>query len=296
MTKYSYFPGCSLKGTGRAYEESLLPEQRALDIQLEELDDWNCCGATAYFGVDKKLAAAVAGRNLSLAETQKMDDVVIPCTGCYLTLRKAQSHLKDNKGDIVHSALEGAGLKGGETVALRHPVELLYADVGVDKIKAAAKKPLKGWKVASYYGCQLVRPYCDIDDPYDPHILDDIMTACGAEAVDFPYKTRCCGGALTGTVEEVGLRLVYVLLSEMVNRGANCVVTMCPLCHFNLDVYQKKVVEKFGQEYEKAFGKKYRPLPILHFTQVMGLAFGLKESELGLSELMLGPESLLRAV
>ncbi|NMB99654.1 MAG: disulfide reductase [Thermoanaerobaculaceae bacterium] len=296
MKTYGYYPGCSVRSSSKSYEKSLLLVMKGVGLKLKEIDDWNCCGATAYFGTDKKMATAIAGRNLCLAEQQKLEDMVIPCTGCYLTLRKSQDHLKENKSDIVSSALEGAGLKGGDNVALRHPVDVLFNDVGVEKIKSFVKKPLKNWKIASYYGCQLVRPYGDVDDPYNPTILDKIMTTCGAEAVEYPYKTRCCGGALTGTVEDVGLRLVYILLAEMIKRGANCVVTMCPLCHFNLDVYQSKVEEKFGEEFKKSFGRKYEPLPILHFTQAMGIAFGFRESELGLSELMVEPKALLKAV
>lgn len=295
MKTYGYYPGCSVRSSSKAYERSLLLVMKSLGAQLKEIDDWNCCGATAYFGTDKKMATAIAGRNLSLAEQQKMDDVVIPCTGCYLTLRKSQDYLKDHKGDKVHEAMLGAGLKGGERVALRHPAEVIHNDIGVEAVKKQVKRQLKGLKVASYYGCQLVRPYEDVDDAYHPMILDDIMTACGAEAVEYPYKTRCCGGALTGTVEEVGLRLVYILLAEMHKRGANAVVTMCPLCHFNLDAYQKKVVSKFGAEYKKTFKKEYKPLPILHFTQVMGWAFGYKSKELGLGDIMVEPKSLLAA-
>lgn len=296
MKTYGYYPGCSVRSSSKSYEQSLLLVMKGVGVKLKEIEDWNCCGATAYFGTDKKMATAVAGRNLCLAEQQKMNDVIIPCTGCYLTLRKSQEHLKEETKGIVRNALDEAGLKGGTKVSLRHPVDVLYNDVGLNTIKSLVKKPLKGWKIASYYGCQLVRPYGDVDDPYNPHILDDIMGICGAEVVDYPYKTRCCGGALTGTVEDVGQRLVYILLAEMRKRGANCVVTMCPLCHFNLDVYQKKVVEKFGEEFKKNFGKNYEPLPILHFTQVMGVAFGYKESQLGIKELMFEPKALLTAV
>lgn len=296
MRTYGYYPGCSVRSSSKGYEKSLLNIMKALNVKLKEIDDWNCCGATAYFGTDKKVATAVAARNLCLAEQQKLEEMIIPCTGCYLTLRKSQEFLKENQGDIIHSSLAGAGLVGGENVKLRHPVDVLFNDIGVDKIKKLVKRPLNGWKIAAYYGCQLVRPYGDIDDPYHPHILDDIMVACGAETVDYPYKTRCCGGALTGTVEDVGLRLVYIILAEMVKRGANCVVTMCPLCHFNLDVYQAKVQKIFKEEFEKSFKKMFEPLPILHFSQVIGFAFGLKENELGMKELMVEPKALLRAV
>lgn len=296
MKTYGYYPGCSVRSSSKGYEKSLLLIMKNLGAKLKEIDDWNCCGATAYFGTDQNMATAVASRNLSLAEQQKMDDLIIPCTGCYLTLRKSQDYIKEHKESIVRNALDEAGLKGGEKVILRHPLEVIYNDFGVDKIKSLVKKPLKGWKIVSYYGCQLVRPYCDVDDPYQPVILDKVVEACGAEAVDYPFKTRCCGGALTGTVEEVGLRLVYVLLAEAIKRGGNCIVTICPLCHFNLDVYQSKVLEKFKDEFKKNFNLDFNPIPIMHFTQVIGLAFGMKYEELGINELMVEPTSLLKAV
>lgn len=296
MKTYGYYPGCSVRSSSKGYEKSLLLIMKNLGAKLKEIDDWNCCGATAYFGTDQNMATAVASRNLSLAEQQKMDDLIIPCTGCYLTLRKSQDYIKEHKESIVRNALDEAGLKGGEKVILRHPLEVIYNDFGVDKIKSLVKKPLKGWKIVSYYGCQLVRPYCDVDDPYQPVILDKVVEACGAEAVDYPFKTRCCGGALTGTVEEVGLRLVYVLLAEAIKRGGNCIVTICPLCHFNLDVYQSKVLEKFKDEFKKNFNLDFKPIPIMHFTQVIGLAFGMKYEELGINELMVEPTSLLKAV
>ena len=295
MKTYGYYPGCSVRSTSKAYEKSLLGVFKALNLELKELKDWNCCGATAYFGVDKDMAMAVSGRNLALAEQQQFDELVAPCAGCYLTLKKANEYLKDHPGDHINKTMDRVDLHYAGKIKVRHPLEVLSSDTGVQAIAAAVKRPLKGWKVASYYGCQMVRPYADMDDPYDPQIMDRIMEAMGAEPVDYPYKTRCCGGSLTGTVEEVGQRLVYMLFNEMGKHGANAVATACPLCHFNLDVYQSKVLERFSKGFDQAKGKKLDPLPILHFTQIIGYALGVEPKQLGFKDLMTPPSARLVA-
>jgi heterodisulfide reductase subunit B len=295
MKTYGYYPGCSVRSTSKAYERSLLGVFKALGMELKELDDWNCCGATAYFGVDKDMAMAVSGRNLALAERQKVDELVAPCAGCYLTLRKANEYLQGHPGDPINKAMDRVDLHYGGKVKVQHPLELLATDEGVKAVAAAVKRPLKGWKVASYYGCQLVRPYADMDDPYDPQRMDRLMAAAGAEPVPYPYKTRCCGGSLTGTVEDVGQRLVYMLLSEMEKRGANAVATACPLCHFNLDAYQAKVIARFDAGFDQARGRTLRPLPILHFTQILGYALGVEPKQLGFADLMTPPPARLVA-
>jgi heterodisulfide reductase subunit B len=220
---------------------------------------------------------------------------VTPCAGCYLTLRKANEYLKDHPNDHINKSLDRVDLHYGGTVTVRHPLELLSSEEALKAMAAAVKRPMKGWKVASYYGCQLVRPYSDMDDPYQPLIMDRIMEALGAQAVDYPYKTRCCGGSLTGTVEDVGFRLVYMLLSEINKHGANAVATSCPLCHFNLDAYQSKVISRFSGGFDQAGGRRLEPLPIIHFTQIIGYALGLELKTLGFKDLMVTPGRLVAA-
>jgi len=285
MKEYGYYPGCSLKGSSKAYEDSLLEVFKVLNVKLKELDDWNCCGATAYFGVDKEMAIAVSGRNLAIAEKSGFKEIVAPCAGCYLTLKKSNQFLKENHSEKIKNAMGKVGLNYNGNVEVLHPLQLFFRDIELSEIAKNVKIPLKGWKIASYYGCQIVRPYKDFDDPYDPQSLDLIMNALQAEAIDHPYKTRCCGGSLTGTVEDVGLRLVYILLKEIKKRGANAIVTACPLCHFNLDVYQKKISSKFGEKLD---------IPVLHFTQVMGYAFGIDKKKLGFDSLMVSTSKILR--
>jgi heterodisulfide reductase subunit B len=273
MSGYIYYPGCSLKGNSKSYEESILPVFREIGLPLQELDDWNCCGATAYFSVDDTMAAAICGRTLSLAE-KTGKDIVAPCAGCFLTLKKSNAFLtsRQPKSEKILKALKTAGCEYQGTVKVKHPLEILVKDIGREAIKAKIRRPLTGLKVACYYGCQLVRPYTDFDDPDYPTTLDDLMETAGATAVDYVAKTRCCGGSLTGTIEEVGLRLNYILLKEAKRKGADCVVTICPLCQFNLEITQNKMVKRYGDDVR---------LPVLYFSQLLGLAMGIEKADLG---------------
>jgi heterodisulfide reductase subunit B2 len=272
--KYTYFPGCSLKGLGRAYEESLLPVMRHLGVELIELEDWNCCGATAYMSVDEHEASVLAARNLAMAEKAGDFDLLTPCSACYLVLNKAKHNVADfpEVRQKVQRALDSAHLKYSGNTAVRHPLDILFHDIGVEAIKQKVVRPLTGLKVAPYYGCQVVRPYATFDEAWNPTTMDRILSALGAEIVHFPLKTKCCGGSLTGTVPEAGLRLSYILLKEAVRRGADVISTICPLCQFNLDAYHDEVVRRWGPA----------RIATVYFTQLMGLAFGMEPRQLGL--------------
>ena len=285
--RYLYFPGCSLKSTGRAYEESLLPVFEALDSPLVELADWNCCGATAYFSVEESKAFALAGRNIALAEKQTDGyhkspggkvDLVAPCSACFLVLLKTMRYLGDYphvKREVCDS-LHDAGLECMGQVAVRHPIDVLVNDIGLPAIRKAVKQQLKGLKVASYYGCQLVRPFATFDHAMYPTTMDTLVEVLGGTPVDWPLKTRCCGGSLTGTITDVGLRLNRILLEEAQKRGADVMITSCPLCQFNLECFQKPINRKLGANVH---------LPVVFFTQLMGVAFGIDPKTLGLQRL-----------
>jgi heterodisulfide reductase subunit B len=272
--KYSYFPGCSLKGTGRSYEESLLPVFRAMGIELEELDDWNCCGATAYMAVDEVKACVMASRNLAIAEKTGNKELMAPCSACYLVLNKTKHYLHESPSvkRVIDEALKQGSLTYTGNVPVRHPLDVLVNTIGLDEVKKRVKHPLKGLKVAPYYGCQIVRPYASFDDQYNPTTMDRLLEALGATVVTYPLKTRCCGGSLTGTLPEPGLLCSYILLKEAIKRGADVVATVCPLCQFNLDGYHDKIEAKWESV----------RIPTVYFTQLMGLAFGLSARELGL--------------
>lgn len=275
MNRYAYYPGCSLKGNSKHYEESILPVFKEVGLPLEELEDWNCCGATAYFSVDDSMATAICGRNLSLAEKLEKD-IVAPCAGCYLTLKKSRIFLTggSDKARRILAALDKADCGYAGKADVKHPLEVLVKDVGFDAVKAKVSRKLTGLKVACYYGCQLVRPFTDFDDPDYPTTLDDLTRTTGAEPVNFSGKTRCCGGSLTGTIEEVGIRLNYILLKEAKRKGADVISTICPLCQFNLEALQDKMVKKYKEDVR---------MPILYFSQLLGLALGIPKEDLGFS-------------
>lgn len=272
--KYAYFPGCSLKGLGRSYEESLLPVMAHLGAELVELDDWNCCGATAYMSIDESKACTLAARNLAIAEKSGPHDLIAPCSACYLVLNKTKNFLKGSpeiRASVQH-ALDTVGLRYSGGTPVRHPLDVIVHDIGLEAIKAKVVRPLTGLKVAPYYGCQVVRPFATFDDAWNPTTMDRLLTAIGAEVVPYPLKTKCCGASLTGTLPEAGLRLTYILLKEAVRRGADVIATICPLCQFNLDAYHHQLEERWGPV----------PIPTVYITQLMGLAFGLPAKQLGL--------------
>ncbi|HUT25510.1 MAG TPA: CoB--CoM heterodisulfide reductase iron-sulfur subunit B family protein, partial [Sumerlaeia bacterium] len=272
--KYLYYPGCSLKGAGKPYEESFLAVLRALGVDSEELPDWNCCGATAYMAVNELQAFALAARNLAIAEArnapQKTEPIplVAPCSACYLVLSKTHRYMEEY-GDVrgrINRALGAAGLQYEGRVRVEHPLDTFVNTIGLGKIAERVTAPLSGLRVACYYGCQIVRPYATFDDQHNPSSMERLLGALGAETVDWPLKTRCCGGSLSGTIRDVGLQLSHILLKEAQKRGADAVATVCPLCQFNLECYQDKINQQFGETME---------LPVVYFTQLMGLAFGL---------------------
>jgi len=276
---YLYYPGCSLKSTGRAYEESMLSVFRKLDLAVMELEDWNCCGATAYMSISELKAFALSARNFALAEAQCKElstaELVVPCAACYLCLNKARRYLDEHEElrEKINRALQTANLDYHNRTRIRHPLDVLANDLRPEKIKDAVVHSLSGIKVACYYGCQIVRPYADFDDQKNPHVMDDLARLLGAEPISWPLKTRCCGGSLMGTAQDVGLRLSFIILKEAVKRGCHAVITACPLCQFNLECYQPKMSNLYGESVN---------IPVLYFTQLMGMAFGISERELGL--------------
>jgi heterodisulfide reductase subunit B2 len=281
MRSYAYFPGCSLKATAKPYETSLLDVAKALDVELRELDDWNCCGATAYFSVRETLSHAISARNLAIAEKQGLD-VVAPCSACYLGLSKTNHYLQDfpDLKKRVDDALAAGGLTYNGSVRVRHALEVFVQDVGIDAIEDQVKKPLDDLKVAGYAGCQMVRPY-GFDDPEVPEVLDRLTRALGGTPVDFPLASRCCGGAQVMTNQPIALAMCRELLACADGRQADVIVTTCPLCHMNLDLFQGKVNAAFGTSFH---------IPVVFFTQLMALAFGLGRTGIDKNIVPVGPK------
>ena len=271
--RYTYYPGCSLHATGVAYDKSIRAVFDRLGAELVELDDWNCCGATAYMSVRKTVAYAISARNLALA-AKVGDDVVAPCSACYYVLNRTrealgeQPELRANVG----AALAEAGLELGLDTPVRHPLEVLLSDIGIDRIVAAQTHSIAGFRPACYYGCQMVRPYPALDeDPELPTAMERLFTALGATPVDYPPKVRCCGGMLVATFPEVARQLSEELLGWARERGANCIVTVCPMCQANLDLLNVGH-QKNGSPAQ---------IPVLYFTQLIGLALGCSPKEVG---------------
>lgn len=282
---YLYFPGCSLKGIGVAYDESLVTLFRLLGLPLEELPDWNCCGATSYMATRDDKAHVLAARNLAIAQQLGALEILAPCSACYLALRKTVDYSWKYPAvrRQIAEAMSRAGLPFPNAVRVRHPLEVLFTDVGDARITAMLKRRWQGGRVACYYGCQVVRPYGEVDEAYGPTRMDELLAAAGIPTVDYPVKTQCCGGSLTGTIAAVGKDLNYVLLKEAERQGAEAIVTLCPLCQFNLDAHQREIGRIAGVQYD---------VPILLLPQILGWVLGGEARALGLHRAISGRKIL----
>ena len=272
--KYAYYPGCSLECNAAAYDESVQQVAPLLGLELKTLDDWNCCGATEYFSQDELTACSVVARNLALVEPE-VDQLVAPCAACYLNLKKTDCLMTDHPelGDKVNQCLAAGGLnyKPGR-VAVRHMLDVVVDDVGEASVREKVVRPLAGLRLAPYYGCQVVRPIDNGDSTEYPMKLDHMLGWLGAEVVHYPAKAHCCGGHMTQISEPQAFELIRRLLQCAQDAGADMIVCMCPMCQLNLDGYQARVNAHFGTEFN---------LPIMYFTQMLGLAFGMEPKKLG---------------
>lgn len=275
--KYTYYPGCTVTATANLYQESIDAVAPKLGVELEELDDWNCCGATAYMSVKELMSFAISARNLALAEPLHRD-VVTPCSACYLVLNKTNHYFAEypELRKKVGKALEAGGLSYSGNIRVRHLLDVLVNDVGPERVSELAVKKLTGLRVAPYYGCQIVRPEEGFDDPDEPETMDRLITATGATCVEYPMKAKCCGASLMGTQEKLALKLCRELLANAEKADAHCMVTLCPLCQLNLDVYQPKVNALFKTKFN---------IPVIYFTQLIGLSLGIPPRTLGLHRL-----------
>lgn len=274
MKYYAYYPGCASEATGIGQDLSIKAIANPLDIELKEIEDWTCCGSTPYSSINEAESLVVAARNLALAEKSGFD-LVTPCSSCFVTLLMASGHLKDNPQLMkqVNEALAVADLEYQGKVRVRHLVDVLVNDVTPEVIATKVHRKLSGLKVASYYGCQLVRPDNGFDNPESPQSLDRLVVSLGAEAVPYPLKARCCGSSLIIPEERLALGLIRKLLDSALYNGAQCIVTCCPLCQLNLDAYQARVNSEFKTKFN---------LPILFIWQLIGLALGVDTKLLGL--------------
>jgi heterodisulfide reductase subunit B len=294
MSRYMYYPGCSTERSGRAYRESLSAVCERLAVNLVEIEDWNCCGATEYVGVSLSPAYALIARNLALAEAAREngEPVVASCSACYLNLAKANQYMRESPqlNAHVNTALAAGGLHYDPgTVEVRHLLEVVMHDVGLDAVREHVVKPLQGLRVAPYLGCMLPRP--DPDHRWKNHErpddLDRLLASLGAEVVDYPLKTECCGGHMTQIAPKVGLELIKRLIDEAERQHADMMVTVCPMCQINIDAYQGELNARFHTKHR---------MPIVFFTQLMGVAFGFDAKAMGFGRELTDARAALRKI
>lgn len=272
MKEFAYYPGCSLDSSAIEYGMSMERTADILGIKLVELEDWSCCGATSGHNTDHLLSLALPARNLAIAEKMGMN-VLAPCAACYSRHRAAEHAIRSSKsmGDKIREIID-MDVQG--TVETLSVLDVLANDIGPDQISQKVTKPLSGMKAACYYGCLLVRPVgiTGFDDPEDPQSMDKIVKATGATPIDWSYKTECCGAALVTSRPDVGNRMLYNVLRNAQESGAECIVTACPLCGLNLDMRQAAV--------EKEFKTRFN-LPVFYVTELVALACGDTPKQVG---------------
>lgn len=263
--KLAYYPGCSLDASAVEYGLSTKRTAELMGIDLIEIDDWNCCGATSAHNTNKLLSLALPARNLAKAEQAGLD-VLAPCAACYSRFRATEHAVREDLGirEKVRQAIEMDYEASNNTISV---LDLLANKVGIDNIRKRVTNPLKGMKAACYYGCLLVRPVelTGFDDPEDPQTMDDIVKALGAGTVDWSFKTECCGASLATSRPDVGMKMAYEILNNARQNGAECIVTACPLCMMNLDMRQASVEKKFGTKFN---------LPVYYVTELLAIACG----------------------
>ena len=285
----AYYPGCALEGTGHAYNRSTKALGKALGLKLKEVENWNCCGAMEVKNIDPRLQTYLSSRVMSIAANKmKMDTVMAPCNGCYHNLKKAEYELSsDEKSrEVVGRLSQKAGhdtYQAGQVETI-HALDWIKEAIGEDGLRERVKNSLKGVKIANYYGCMYTRPRHifpekdqgpDSESTSKPHFMDDLLEAAGAENVDFPLKTACCGGAHTLSDSDTSTRLVANILQAAEAAGAEVIATECPTCHSGLEMHQIRAEEKLGLK---------TSVKIIYFTQLLGLAMGLKPKAVGLHE------------
>jgi heterodisulfide reductase subunit B2 len=294
VTEFLYYPGCSMTGTAKAYADSLAAVSSRLGLRLREVGDWSCCGATEFFSIGPLRGHALVARNLALAQRDSNGTrtVVAPCSQCYVNLAKTNRYLREDASFAarINTALEAGGLAYTPgTVEVRHLFEIVINDVGADAVRDQVTRPLAGLRVAPYLGCLITRP--DPDKRWrareHPREFDRLLEALGAEVVDYPLRTECCGGHLSQISPGMGLEMIRRLLDGARRVRADVLATICPMCQMNIDLYQSEVNRRFHTDFA---------IPILFFTQLVGLAFGFEAAELGIGSEIVGASRALSRI
>ncbi|RLG48568.1 MAG: heterodisulfide reductase, subunit B [Thermoproteota archaeon] len=284
--KFPYYPGCTLKAQAKNFEISALTTCAYLGIELEELDKWNCCGTVYSLATDDLMKQVAPIRVLIRAMEKGQNELVTLCAMCYNTLARANLLVRadEEKMEKLNSFMDDEPDYDG-SVRVLHLLQVLKDIIGFEIIMQKVVRPLKGLRVSPYYGCLLIRPKgVAIDDPRDPRILEDLLSALGTDVIGTPERATCCGSYLTIDRKEVVADNAYRIIMASVERGAELLVTSCPLCFFNLDSRQKEA---------KKLHPEMKQVPIVYFTQLMALAFGLEDS-LGFESHYVDPRPVLK--
>jgi len=285
--RYMLFLGCVIPYRISSYELSARKVAKKLGIELVEMPEFNCCGLPLD-PVSHDMMLTLAARNLCLAEQQNLNIMTL-CTGCAGTMRKVNMALKKDKKlkEMVNGYLKETGLEFKGTTKVRHLVQVLAEDVGLEKIKATVQKVLNPLKVAEHAGCHVLRPtkYIGFDDPENPTILKNLIELTGAKCVDYMDETECCGAPIIGVNDTIPLQLAREKLDHIRTAGAQALITVCPFCHMMYDLHQSRI--------ERAFNEKF-DIPVLHYTQLLGLAMGFSPDELGFKELRVNATKILK--
>jgi heterodisulfide reductase subunit B len=284
--KLAFYPGCALESSAKEYKQSTLLVARSLGLDMEEIPDWICCGATAAHMSDEILAVALPAYDLLEAKLMGADTVVASCAACYSRMRSANYELKRDPG-MVEKVAEVLGERYEGDMDVRHFLEIVNDVAQGEDLKTKIKTPLAGLKIASYYGCLLVRPaeVTGFDDREDPQMLDRLVELMGARTVDWRYKVECCGASLAFSRPDIADKMSGDVLQDAKEAGADLVMVACPLCHSNLDLRQGDIEKRLGADLE---------IPILYFTQVLGLALGASPRALGMHKHMINPLPILK--
>ncbi|MDD2966052.1 MAG: CoB--CoM heterodisulfide reductase iron-sulfur subunit B family protein [Desulfovibrionaceae bacterium] len=282
-----YYPGCSAAGTSSDYEKSTQAVCDALGMSFTPLPDWNCCGSTPAHATSTELSAALSVRNLDIAAKMGAEKVATPCPSCLSNLRLAKKRMEkpEFRARVDELLDEASSAELPQTYSV---MQLIYEKYGSEFVAHRVQRPLKGLKVACYYGCLMSRPadiMADFGHPENPQVMESLLRACGAEVVEFPLKTECCGASHGIPERQLTANLSGKILETAQNMGIDALVAACPLCQMNLDLRQKQAGKAMGKEFA---------LPVFYYTQMMGMAFGIKLSALGLNKLVVSPEPVLK--
>jgi heterodisulfide reductase subunit B len=285
--EYAYYAGCSLEGTAVEYDMSMRQVFKALGVKIREPEDWSCCGSTPAHTVDHLFAAALAARNLTIIEKMGTDTVTVPCPSCLSAFKRAHLSMttdesfKNEVNELLDEPYDGG-------VIPKSTLQIMIEDVGLDAVASKVTHALPGLVVAPYYGCILTRPpeIAQFDDPENPMSMDKILNAVGVKVADYAFKMECCGAAFGVPKREMVNQLTYRVLSMALDAGANCVAVACPLCQQNLDLRQGQVNSTMGVSFN---------IPILYFSQIVGLTYGLSPKELGMEKLVVSADEVVRS-